>query len=105
MSFNDDMAAATADIIEAIGEKVTFQGDLETTTIRVDFYENAPIVNDDTGEVISEGPLMMAKTSDMARVKTHDKVTVGLKTYKVVAINHDGTGGSKILLRKIRDDG
>lgn len=80
-------------MLEDFGISVTLNpGDTDAATITAIFDESQEIVNVQSGEIISAGPALTCKSTDVSSMVKGNSVTVNSVTYKIKGILDDGTG-------------
>jgi len=104
MTFREDMEAASAEIIDALGEAAVFTGDYGPLDIKAIFNPGATVTDDFTGNIRHETPYIEALASAIVKVTPHDTVTIGSVTYEIIQIDPGRPGTTRCTLNEIRDD-
>ncbi|MBE7413846.1 MAG: hypothetical protein HS130_00905 [Deltaproteobacteria bacterium] len=104
MGFKEDAAAAAADVINALGEEVTFNGLHGPVTVKGVFDPEDLAHEDFSGNADYSPAVLEVKSADFEKVRNHDTVTIGMKVYEVLKSENDGFGSVRLMLQKIRDD-
>jgi hypothetical protein len=106
MTFKDQIAADLDVFINAdeFGEAAVYQPlSGEAIDLTVIYDESYELVNPETGVGIqSNQPLIMAKSASLAGITpgTGDQVTIRNETMRVIEVQPDGRGVTKILLHR-----
>lgn len=103
MGFKEDAAAAAANVINAMGEEVVFNGDLGPVTVRGVFDPEVLAHEDYSGSADYSPAVLEVKAEDFEKVKNHDTVTVGSVVYEVLTADADGYGSARLTLQKKRE--
>ena len=98
MAFTEDLDKFFS-IAEFAVEAVITLPDASTRSINVIFDEGTDRVSLFEQNIESNVPQFLAKTSDLAGVKTRNQVAIGAKNFSIERIAHDGTGVSTVYLK------
>ncbi|MDH4101733.1 MAG: hypothetical protein OEV28_14305 [Nitrospirota bacterium] len=102
MTFRDDVKAASVDMIEALGEPVTYTSVIDgVKNINVVFDESAVDFNPYTGEVSAPHTEAMVVTIDAPNARHKDTILIDGVTYEVTGAMPDGHGVTRLKLNRI----
>lgn len=88
----------------AFGEDIEYTPSGESSVSAIAVFDNQyQAVDPDTGAIVtSTGPVIGVKDADLPRAPLEeDEVSVRGQSYRVIQVQKDGHGGSKLLLHKI----